>query len=218
MYSIASNYQLILEYPKYWTLHQYIEEHADIPRLLRYKFCQDVAKAMDYLQHSQIVHRDLSTLAVFVFSTDPNDYVNCKLGNICSCERTTGNDVTEPIYANQGENFRMPPEITSLDSSYTPQCDVYSYGVLMFHILTGLINSNPIGESGCVLPQYTRQIPSALVNIINNCCAINDQERPSFGEVAERLRIIIEKARKDEKDQKTSEQTSTKKRVTVQLL
>ncbi|KAL7720578.1 Serine-threonine protein kinase [Entamoeba marina] len=174
MYYVVETRSLIFECPIYKTLKSFLEMNKGKPilsRLLQYKFCLDIA--------------------------NPYDFVNCKLGNICCSERVGGdalcNSVTNPIHANQAENFRMPPEITSIDSSYNFQCDVYSYGVLMFHILTQLVNTNPIGESGHVLPQYTRQIPSALINIINNCCSINVDERPDFGVIVDKLRTIMDK-------------------------
>ncbi|BFU20205.1 protein kinase domain containing protein [Entamoeba histolytica] len=211
MYAIPESNSLIFERPRYWTLTNYLTTNEEINRTLMYKFCLDVSKAMDYLQESQIVHRDLSTDNVFVFSVIPTDYVNCKLGNICCCERVSeyGIDatVTKPIYSNQGENFRMPPEITSKDASYTSQCDVYSFGILVFHVLTQLVNTNPIGESGCVLPQFIRQIPSALVNIINNCCSINVNERPSFSEIVERLNIILQNATTEKINQRKKQKT-----------
>jgi serine/threonine protein kinase len=106
--------------------------------------------------------------------------------------------MTRPIYNNHAENFRMPPEISSKESAYTSQCDIYSFGILMFHILTGYLNTNPINESGNISPMYTRQMPPACVNIIDMCCAMNANERPKFSVVVERIKTIFTTEMKDE--------------------
>ncbi|ELP88417.1 serine-threonine protein kinase, putative [Entamoeba invadens IP1] len=218
--SVDIDNALVFEFPNYGTMTHFLNESEksgkEISRVLKYKFCQDIAKAMEFLQSSQIVHRDLRCDSVFVFSVDENDVVNCKLGDICSCERISKvgtSKVTPPLYSNQNENFRMPPEITSIDASYTTRCDVYSYGVLVFHIITELLSTNPIGEGGTVLPQFARLIPFHITNIINNCCAMNDTERPMFTDLVSNFEVVIKKAKKD-----TAIKTITEKPVEVPLV
>ena len=74
----------------------------------------------------------------------------------------------------------MAPEMRNLNNSYDEKVDVYSFGVLMYFILTkGKYPKSEILEK----EKFPSEINKLSQKIIKSCWAYNPQKRPSFDEI-----------------------------------
>eukprot|EP01087_Luapelamoeba_hula_P010598 TRINITY_DN2811_c0_g1_i2.p1 TRINITY_DN2811_c0_g1~~TRINITY_DN2811_c0_g1_i2.p1 ORF type:complete len:711 (-),score=170.90 TRINITY_DN2811_c0_g1_i2:53-2185(-) len=152
----------------------------------RMKFAKDIALGMNWLHLSTppILHLDLKPQNVLV---DKNwvvkvaDFGLSKVKQKDKSQGTTGS----PIY--------MAPEVLS-DKPYDEKADVYSFGILLWELLTGGI---PYQEEGfknldqifahVVMegkrPTLPPPTPPALADLIKKCWSADPSSRPSFAEV-----------------------------------
>ncbi|XP_046736169.1 uncharacterized protein LOC124405374 [Diprion similis] len=149
----------------------------------------DVARALSYLAQLKYVHRDIASRNCLV-----NAQRVVKLGDF---------GMTRPMYENDYYKFNrkgmlpvrwMAPESLGL-GIFTPASDVWSYGVLLYEIITfgsfpfqGLSNNEVLEH---VKTGHTITIPSGikapLENLIRSCWKIDHKLRPNAPEIVDVL-------------------------------
>jgi eukaryotic-like serine/threonine-protein kinase len=100
-----------------------------------------------------------------------------------------------------GTPYYMAPEQV-LGKPVTPQADVYSFGLVVFELLTGLkpVSGDSverlffmiISEPLDLEPMRKAQVPEPLVQFVAKCAAKKPEDRPAgFGEVVAQLEAIL---------------------------
>lgn len=93
----------------------------------------------------------------------------------------------------------MAPEIIE-SSKYDTKVDVYSFGILMYEVITDL-TAYPELEKGKLSefkfkskvindnyrPKFTTPLKKSLKTLIERCWSANPSDRPSFNEIFEKL-------------------------------
>ena len=153
-----------------------------------------IASALDYLHSQDIIHRDLKPGNVLIdFSR--NIYVfDFGLARVLS-------DSTRAMHTGHGTLPYSPPEQHS-QSDITIQSDLYSFGVMLFHLFTGHLPWN--GEMALGIQQlhsraeipdpceYNAELPTVLVNALRRITAAEPAARPkSASEVMEMLYYVF---------------------------
>jgi serine/threonine protein kinase len=91
----------------------------------------------------------------------------------------------------------MAPE-SLRDKQYSTKSDVWSFGILMFEVLTQqephadqdpITIGRKIRDEG-LTPQLPSSVPSALSSVMNRCCQLSPNGRPSIEQVLEELESI----------------------------
>ncbi|XP_040568562.1 uncharacterized protein [Lepeophtheirus salmonis] len=149
----------------------------------------DVAKGLAYLADLKYVHRDIACR-------------NC-LVNSSRIVKLADFGMTRPMYENDYYRFNrkgmlpvrwMSPESLA-DGLFTPMSDVWSYGVLLYEMITfgsfpfqGLSNNQVLEH---VKAGNTLSIPSGikaqLETLLKSCWSIASTKRPTAAEIAELL-------------------------------
>ena len=124
-------------------MKKFIENHRELRLDLLLKLAHDIALGMNYL-HSEapikIIHRDLKSNNVLIRSDDVDEYI-CKICDFGSSRfgiHTTKMSLT-------GTFPWMSPEIIQSKPA-NQSCDIWSYGVVLWELLTGEIPFNGIEE------------------------------------------------------------------------
>lgn len=151
-----------------------------------------IASALSYLHSHGIIHRDLKPANILMndvlcpkiadFGLSKMDHQNAES---ISMKSTNGFKGT-PIY--------MSPEIWAR-SEYTPACDVYAFGLIVFEILT---SEKPFPEDtyydlpqkvqNGVRPEFNSQVPECYQELISQCWDNDPKLRPPFDEILRRLK------------------------------
>ena len=157
----------------------------------------DIAVGMEYLHSRNVVHADLSSNNVLLRSAvNPYGFV----------AKLTDFGLSRVIYCNQykstqtyGTISHMPPELLNL-GQMSRKGDVYSFGVILWELITSLCawNSSPaahvileVAIKGNVL-KVPSSAPQAYYKLATACMSADADLRPSFVEIVQSLKATRE--------------------------
>ena len=155
----------------------------------------DIASAMEYLHSLKVIHGDLKAQNVLLKSSpiDKRGFY-CKVGDFGLSRVILHNTHIETFTC--GTVRYMPPELLK-DGLMTPAVDVYSYGMMMFELVSGHKPYPGKHHSDIVVsvvhgkrPSIPQHCPREFAMLIQDCWCQDHTKRPSFARILEELRII----------------------------
>ncbi|XP_037092506.1 fibroblast growth factor receptor 3-like [Pollicipes pollicipes] len=199
----SSSLMVIMEYAEHGNLLTYLRERAECERpfdaelpfpcdLVNFAF--QVARGMEYLASRKCIHRDLAARNVLV-----GEDKTLKIADFGMAR-----DVREKDYYRKVTGGRLPvkwmaPEAL-FDQLYTTGSDVWSFGVLLWEIMTmgraPYPTVNSVDELGDWLRQGRRMArpaacPASVYDVMLDCWHQEPAERPSFGRLVQRLDAVL---------------------------
>ncbi|XP_050419829.1 fibroblast growth factor receptor 3-like [Adelges cooleyi] len=202
-------YLLIMEYVMYGKLLAFLRDRRTRSHYFNFSdstasltsrdltmFAYCVARGMDFLGSKKIVHRDLAARNILV---DHNKL--CKIADFGMSRNVRD---TNQIYEQRHTKGALPirwmaPESLHY-SIFTYKTDVWSFGVLMWEIVT--LGSTPYCTMGArevmrrVRDGYRLDKPahcrSELFRVIAKCWAADPSKRPTFAELKQELGALLE--------------------------
>lgn len=193
------------------TLAAYVEENGTIlMEGVRYTILHDVAQGLQYLHKLDppVVHRDLSANNVLLtesMQAKISDLGVAKIINVSPEQMTQRTSTQAP-----GTPCYMPPEALVARPRYNTKLDIYSYGVLVIHLLCGrwpfpsdLFQPDPKDPGNMVAVEeverrreYLQQIGEThpLMDLIRQCLHNNQSRRPDTLEIVEKMSTMLHRS------------------------
>lgn len=191
---------LIMEYMEYGSLYDILHnETMPIDGVLLLLILRDISQGMRFLHAAEppVIHGDLKAQNILVdskFRSKVSDFGLSQKKNV----------------GGTGTPFWMAPELLRGETINTMASDVYSFGIILYEAYSrrdpyeGEIPSEVLRLVADVTenkrPPIPKGSPTQVQSLMTDCLVMDPQQRPSFGEVDERLKRV---------DVKTLEETSS---------
>ena len=191
---------MVVEKSPFGSLADCFEEMKACSVSLKLKIAFDIARGMNILflkSEMKIIHRNIKPENIFIFSMDEHatneiNSIHAKLGDLGRCV------IGIPFYFHSlDDDFRYTAPEALKGSSiipYSQPIDVYSFGILLWQLLSGKIpfyemeNENNIVEqiiSGHrpSIDDLPSDIPEEIIEMIECCLNSNPKERMGFEKI-----------------------------------
>ena len=194
---------LVMEYLP-TNLSSCIEKEKVLPKEIAYSILLDVAKGFYYL-HTRappIIHRDLSANNVLLTTNMEAKISDLGVARILDLTPLQVSRMTQT----PGTPAYMPPEVMVANPTYNTSVDVFSYGILMIHVLSGRW---PEPQTGQIHAVGDKLIPVSeaerrkvfldgiggdhpLMSLVLKCVDNNPRTRPHVEEIKGRLLMVMQ--------------------------
>ncbi len=197
---------LVMEY-LHTTLSACIDRYGILPREIMYEILRDVILGLRYLhEHSpSIIHRDLSANNVLLtpnMSAKISDLGVAKILNLSPAQMGLMTQTQTP-----GTPCYMPPEAMVARPRYTNKVDIFSFGVMMVHMLSGqwpipgeVFRPDPANPN-LIVPvsevdrraEYFQEIDQyhPLMGLIRQCLSNSPTFRPEAVNILDQVESVI---------------------------
>ena len=162
---------------------------SEYDNTVRQKILVGIARGMMYLHSHQIIHRDLKPGNILLDNNFEPHITDFGLSKIYEIGKTI--EQSHPY----GTSIYMAPEVIS-GNQYSQKADVYSFGILMFEVVTDTspypdLESNKITffqfNEGVVYknyrPTFDSFVKESIKNLIIRCWDKETKNRPTFEEI-----------------------------------
>ncbi|XP_051775325.1 mitogen-activated protein kinase kinase kinase 21 isoform X1 [Erpetoichthys calabaricus] len=194
------NLCLVMEYARGGTLNRALAGRRIQPHIL-VDWAVQIARGMQYLHEEAVVpiiHRDLKSSNILLLETIENDDIGKKTLKITDFGLAREWHKTTKMSA-AGTYSWMAPEVIK-SSLFSKGSDVWSYGVLLWELLTGEVPYRGIDglavAYGVAVNKLTLPIPSTcpeqFAKLMEECWDQDPHIRPSFSTILEQLTAIEE--------------------------
>ncbi|CAG6016691.1 unnamed protein product [Menidia menidia] len=194
------NLCLVMEYARGGTLNRALTGRRIPPHIL-VNWAVQIARGMQYLHEEAVVpiiHRDLKSSNILLLEVIENDDIGRKTLKITDFGLAREWHKTTKMSA-AGTYSWMAPEVIK-SSLFSKGSDVWSYGVLLWELLTGEVPYRGIDglavAYGVAVNKLTLPIPSTcpepFAKLMEECWDQDPHVRPSFSCILEQLSAIEE--------------------------
>ncbi|XP_043980221.1 receptor-interacting serine/threonine-protein kinase 1-like isoform X3 [Gambusia affinis] len=199
---------IVMEFMKRGSIQTLQKDLSSPPPLpLAVRLAYQVAKGMQYIHSKGFVHHDLKPSNILL----DNDF-NVKLADFGLSRKTTSVsasvsklDESSELSAWTGGTIQyMPPEAFPLNYKIVRSFDVYSYGILLWSILSGEVPYAGKMDKHVILRvkdgdrpdvelclKEEKEKKTAVIELMEHCWKQNPSDRPDFNEIIKKLQPIF---------------------------
>lgn len=158
------HYYMIMEYAKGITIKGLIQQTGPIPEARVINILNQLTDALDYAHTKGIIHRDIKPSNIMI---DPDNYDFVKIMDF-GIAKALGDQGLTKTGTRMGTLYYMSPEQVRADKDIDHRTDIYSLGITLFEMLTGVLPYDCKTESDYeILHQIvTQDIPSTFLDAI----------------------------------------------------
>ncbi|XP_040590322.1 mitogen-activated protein kinase kinase kinase 10 isoform X2 [Mesocricetus auratus] len=196
------NLCLVMEYARGGALSRVLAGRRVPPHVL-VNWAVQVARGMNYLHNDApvpIIHRDLKSINILILEAIENHSLADTVLKITDFGLAREWHKTTKMSA-AGTYAWMAPEVIRL-SLFSKSSDVWSFGVLLWELLTGEVPYREIDALavayGVAMNKLTLPIPSTcpepFARLLEECWDPDPHGRPDFGSILKQLEVIEQSA------------------------
>ncbi|KAM6982785.1 raf-1 proto-oncogene, serine/threonine kinase a isoform 3-T4 [Tautogolabrus adspersus] len=199
-YMTKDNLAIVTQWCEGSSLYKHIhvlETNFKIIQLM--DIARQTAQGMDYLHAKNIIHRDMKSNNIFL-----HEGLTVKIGDFGLATVKARWSGSHQVEQPSGSILWMAPEVIRMQDNnpYSFQSDVYSYGIVLFELLTGELpyshtaNRDQIifmvgrGYLSPDLSKLYKNCPKAMKRLVADCIKKSKDERPLFPQILSSIELL----------------------------
>lgn len=160
---------------------------------------RQTAQGMDYLHAKNIIHRDMKSNNIFL-----HEGLTVKIGDFGLATVKSRWSGSQQVEQPTGSILWMAPEVIRMQDNnpFSFQSDVYSYGIVLFELMTGELPYSHIrnrdqiifmvgrGYASPDLSKLYKNCPKAMKRLVADCLKKVKEERPLFPQILSSIELL----------------------------
>ncbi|XP_050952155.1 raf-1 proto-oncogene, serine/threonine kinase a isoform X3 [Labeo rohita] len=160
---------------------------------------RQTAQGMDYLHAKNIIHRDMKSNNIFL-----HEGLTVKIGDFGLATVKARWSGSQQVEQTSGSILWMAPEVIRMQDNnpYSFQSDVYSYGIVLFELMTGELPYSQIANRDQIiymvgrgylspdLSKLYKSCPKAMKRLVADCIKKSKDERPLFPQILSSIELL----------------------------
>ncbi|XP_015203722.1 RAF proto-oncogene serine/threonine-protein kinase isoform X1 [Lepisosteus oculatus] len=160
---------------------------------------RQTAQGMDYLHAKHIIHRDMKSNNIFL-----HEGLTVKIGDFGLATVKARWSGSHQVEQPSGSILWMAPEVIRMQDNnpYSFQSDVYSYGIVLFELMTGELPYSHIASRDQIiymvgrgylspdLSKLYKSCPKAMKRLVADCIKKSKDERPLFPQILSSIELL----------------------------
>ncbi|NP_001186684.1 RAF proto-oncogene serine/threonine-protein kinase isoform X1 [Danio rerio] len=160
---------------------------------------RQTAQGMDYLHAKNIIHRDMKSNNIFL-----HEGLTVKIGDFGLATVKARWSGSHRVEQPSGSILWMAPEVIRMQDNnpYSFQSDVYSYGIVLYELMTGELPYSMIGNRDQIifmvgrgylspdLSKLYKSCPKAMKRLVSDCIQKTKEERPLFPQILSSIELL----------------------------
>ncbi|KAM6978042.1 raf-1 proto-oncogene, serine/threonine kinase a isoform 2-T2 [Aplochiton taeniatus] len=161
---------------------------------------RQTAQGMDYLHAKNIIHRDMKSNNIFL-----HEGLTVKIGDFGLATVKARWSGSHQVEQPSGSILWMAPEVIRMQDNnpYSFQSDVYSYGVVLYELMTGELPYSMIANRDQIifmvgrgylspdLSKLYKSCPKAMKRLVADCIKKSKDERPLFPQILSSIELLL---------------------------
>jgi serine/threonine protein kinase len=178
---------MVLEYAKNGSLRNYLDKNCNkLSWEKKIRDLCDVAKGLESIHKNKLLHRDLHSGNILM----GNDTIYITDMGLCKPADYNTSEYAKSMY---GVLPYIAPEVLSGRSHYTNASDIYSFGIIMYEVISelppyyDLSHDNNLAIKICkgLRPRFNIKVPQLIIDLIKSCLDANPLNRPTATKISE---------------------------------
>ncbi|XP_073679002.1 raf-1 proto-oncogene, serine/threonine kinase a isoform X4 [Garra rufa] len=160
---------------------------------------RQTAQGVDYLHAKNIIHRDMKSNNIFL-----HEGLTVKIGDFGLATVKARWSGSQQVEQTSGSILWMAPEVIRMQDSnpYSFQSDVYSFGIVLFELMTGELPYSQIANRDQIiymvgrgylspdLSKLYKSCPKAMKRLVADCIKKSKDERPLFPQILSSIELL----------------------------
>ncbi|KAL6070956.1 Serine/threonine-protein kinase HT1 [Balamuthia mandrillaris] len=189
------NVYLVMELARHGTVSDVLYDSLHrVTQAYRLRVALDIARGMAFLHSKNVIHRDLKPENFLVFSLDADAEAVVKIADL-GVAKLKESEEKDMMTQGRGTPQYMAPEIFDGSREYSFPVDVYSFGLIMWELVTreqpyADIKPHfriPIKVLEGERPAIPEGVPPAWAKLVRRCWHADPSKRPTFKKIVEKL-------------------------------
>ena len=163
---------------------------------LNVKIMEDISVALSYLHENQIIHRDVKSSNILVYSLNPHSLICGKLTDFGTCRNISERSLLKKeLTKGIGTPTYMAPECLGINN-YDIRADIYSFGIVMYETYIEReaydTKNDERFKQPWMIPQFVfegkrlerpKGMPGDYWDLMKHCWQQDPNERPLFPQI-----------------------------------